>query len=130
MAANKRKNDTLCWQCKCSTNPSGTNCPWADKGKPVPNWEAVPGKMIRTQLEDGSYRKEQAYIVKSCPLFIKDREFSTIEDVVRAIAKTLNITEASAKIHLDKKIARWERATGRQMPEWVKQRRENKGENI
>lgn len=128
MAGIKRENDTLCWQCKCSTNPLGTKCPWADKGKPVPGWTAVPGKMIRTQLEDGTYKKEQAYIVKSCPLFIKDREFSTIEDVIRAIAKTLHITETSAKVHLDKKIARWERITGRQMPDWVKYRRKEKEE--
>lgn len=125
MAAIKVENETLCWKCKCATNPAGTNCPWADKGKPVPGWEAKLGKVIYTQAVDGGQQKYQAYIVKQCPLFVKDYEFSTMQDVYEELAKTLGISIKSAKVKVNKKIARWEQLTGRTMPLWVKFRNQD-----
>lgn len=116
------ERDTLCWKCKCCTNPPGTNCPWADRGEPVPGWKADKGKVFYLEVGPRVFKEAQSYTVKECPLFEKAEEFSTMDDVYQAISRDLNITPISAKNNLDRKIERWEQKTGKKMPLWVKNR--------
>lgn len=121
MAA-KLGSETLCWHCKCSTNPAGHYCPWAAEGQPVPGWEADLGRLFIIEGPHQTQREERSYIVRQCPLFEKDCEFSSMQDVIEELAKTFNLSWGSARQHINQRIAKWEALTGRKMPAWVKHR--------
>lgn len=59
---NKNTKDTLCWDCKKATG--GSDCPWANKFKPVEGWTATP-----TIVKVAGIREENSFIVHKCPLF-------------------------------------------------------------
>lgn len=61
----KAKPPTLCWDCANATSPK---CPWADRGEPVPGWDAKPTKI------KFSGEKTDSYLVIKCPLFRRDAE--------------------------------------------------------
>ena len=55
------RSDTLCWDCEKAVG--GSDCPWANKLKPVEGWDA-----ISTILNSGN-KKTRSYQVLNCPLF-------------------------------------------------------------
>ncbi len=62
IANSLKAKDTLCWRCEKATG--GSDCPWANKLKPVEGWEAIP-----TILKMVVSKKSDSYKVLNCPLF-------------------------------------------------------------
>lgn len=60
----KKNKGTLCWQCK---RAKANGCPWFTDFTPVEGWVA---KKTKIKKRDGEYA--DSYMVKNCPLFIKD----------------------------------------------------------
>ena len=59
---------TLCWDCKNATN---NDCPWVDRGEPVPGWGARATK-IRHRHGTGDAVITNSFHVWRCPLFERD----------------------------------------------------------
>ena len=62
------KPPTLCWDCKNATN---NDCPWVDRGEPVPGWGARATK-IRHRHGTGDAVITNSFHVWRCPLFERD----------------------------------------------------------
>lgn len=61
------KAPTLCWDCANATN---NFCPWAESGKPVDGWKAVP-----TTIKQNGHVVAHSYHVMYCPMFKRDAEY-------------------------------------------------------
>lgn len=61
------KKDTICWRCKNSTG----RCCWSKEFKPVPGWNAQQ-TVIKNYTASGDIVFDSSYVVKMCPMFLKD----------------------------------------------------------
>ena len=61
----KPRPDTLCWDCKNSTN---NGCEWSRSFKPVEGWNAVPSAIL---VGGGNDKYTDSYLVLDCPKFEK-----------------------------------------------------------
>ena len=61
----KPRPDTLCWDCKNSTN---NGCEWSMSFKPVEGWNAVPSAILGGGAND---KYTDSYLVLECPKFEK-----------------------------------------------------------
>lgn len=61
------KAPTLCWDCANATN---NFCPWAESGKPVDGWKAVP-----TTIKQNGHVVAHSCHVMYCPMFKRDAEY-------------------------------------------------------
>lgn len=61
------KAPTLCWDCANATN---NFCPWAENGKPVDGWKAVP-----TTIKQNGHVVAHSCHVMYCPMFTRDAEY-------------------------------------------------------
>ena len=59
----KPRPDTLCWDCKNSTN---NGCEWSRSFKPVEGWNAVPSAILVGGAND---KYTDSYLVLECPKF-------------------------------------------------------------
>ena len=59
----KPRPDTLCWDCKNSTN---NGCEWSRSLKPVEGWNAVPSAILVGGAND---KYTDSYLVLKCPKF-------------------------------------------------------------
>ena len=59
----KPRPDTLCWDCKNSTN---NGCEWSRSLKPVEGWNAVPSAILVGGAND---KYTDSYLVLECPKF-------------------------------------------------------------
>ena len=59
----KPRLDTLCWDCKNSTN---NGCEWSRSLKPVEGWNAVPSAILVGGAND---KYTDSYLVLECPKF-------------------------------------------------------------
>ena len=59
----KPRPDTLCWDCKNSTN---NGCEWSRSFKPVEGWNAVPSAILVGGAND---KYTGSYLVLECPKF-------------------------------------------------------------
>ena len=59
----KPRPDTLCWDCKNSTN---NGCEWIRSFKPVEGWNAVPSAILVGGAND---KYTDSYLVLECPKF-------------------------------------------------------------
>ena len=59
----KPRPDTLCWDCKNSTN---NGCEWSRRSKPVEGWNAVPSAILVGGAND---KYTDSYLVLECPKF-------------------------------------------------------------
>ena len=59
----KPRPDTLCWDCKNSTN---NGCEWSMSFKPVEGWNAVPSAILVGGAND---KYTDSYLVLECPKF-------------------------------------------------------------
>ena len=62
---NESRQHTLCWDC---ANATSFDCPWVDRGEPVPGWWAKPTKLAR------KLGALESYLVLRCPMFERDAE--------------------------------------------------------
>lgn len=63
----KRRDVTLCWDCKNAANPFA--CSWARDLTPVKGWNAYKV----TYVTEGKY-SDFTYCVEECPYFIRDKK--------------------------------------------------------
>ena len=121
----REKEDQLCWNCKRCTNPTGLECPWAEKGVPVEGWTAAQGREYYKYDTEGKRVGclGTTYIVKECPLYVKDKPYGTYNEALQHIAETLGLsirTVAAGGSRTSKCIKRYEKLTGERVPSWVK----------
>lgn len=116
----------LCWNCKRTGGCKGVKpCPWALAFKPIKGWEATP-----TVIREKDGTKVESYDITECPLFIKDKEFSTRKEALEMIGQTIGIKANSVAVNLKKSAQKYEQITGKKVPLWVfldTQKRKQKG---
>lgn len=118
---NPTKKDTICWSCKCATNPEGTTCSWSADGVPVKGWVAEKGYIFRIPIkETGEHIIAQAYTVISCPLYERDSKYLTVEDVIDRLTAYFKCRRHSIYASFEKKIKQYEKETGEMLPVWIK----------
>lgn len=69
-----RFKPTLCWRCQNAV-PDGTHgCPWSEKEKPVPGWNAEQNNLLQQYYWRGKTASHYvtSYRVIDCPLFVPD----------------------------------------------------------
>ena len=93
--------------------------------KPIKGWEATP-----TVIREKDGTKVESYDITECPLFIKDKEFSTRKEALEIIGQTIGIKANSVAVNLKKSAQKYEQITGKKVPLWVfldTQKRKQKG---
>lgn len=110
----------LCWNCKRSTCPDGFYCPWADKGVEIKGWTATVGNAYSTMRNGKRISLGKSYKITDCPLFVKDKEYATLAEVIKEVADKLGIKEKTVQHTVKKNVKRYEKLTGKKMPAWVK----------
>ena len=121
----REKEDQLCWNCKRCTNPTGLECPWAGKGVPVEGWTAAQGREYYKYNIEGKKVGclGTTYIVKECPLYVKDKPYGTYSEALQHIAETLGLspkTVAAGGSQTSRYVERYEELTGERIPNWIK----------
>lgn len=115
--------DQLCWSCKRCTNPEGYECPWAADGIPVEGWTATSGREYFSEKSVITGRRKsigRSYEITECPLFVKDKPFSTYIEALNYIAKKLGVKLETVHGKSVKYIKRFEKQFNEELPEWVK----------
>ena len=119
----REKEDQLCWNCKRCTNPAGLECPWAAKGVPVEGWTSAQGREYYKYDLNGK-RSDYigpTYLIKDCPLYIRDKAYGTYAEALNHISDVLGIKPTT--IGSSKTLAyieKYERITGEKVPDWIK----------
>lgn len=121
----REREDQLCWNCKRCTNPSGLECPWAEKGVPVEGWTAAQGREYYMYNIEGKKVGciGTTYLIKECPLYVKDKPYDSYNEALKHIAETLGLnprTLSGGDPQISKCIKRYEALTGETVPYWIK----------
>lgn len=118
------QSDQLCWNCKRCTNPDSFSCPWASDGIPVEGWTAAEGRTYyseKSPVTGKRVRIGMSYSITECPLFIRDKPFSTYREALVYIADNLGLKLTTVKHNVIKYIKRFEKKFSKKIPNWVKE---------
>ena len=112
-------HENMCINCKrCLNNPSYP-CVWAEKGEPLPDWEATKIKRNYYIDEHGNKITCTGYIIKSCPHFIKDKDYTTMSEFYNYASQELGVQPISIKRYFQRFAKRLEEKTGKPVDPWV-----------
>ena len=116
--------EQLCWNCKRCTNSSGLTCSWAESGIPVEGWTATEGREYYKYSDKGEKLASigTSYCVTDCPLYIKDKPFSSCAEAIAEVAKVIGISPTcllTSKKKQKKYFDRYEKITGTKLPYYI-----------
>lgn len=109
------KKESICFNCKRALDSKEFHCPWSEKFEPVEGWVTVPG---RTYVMND--KKTQGVQVVECPLFIKDKKYFDMKDIIQLIVNKYGVTENAFYKRRMSLITRYEKDTGEILPQWCK----------
>lgn len=96
----KRQADTLCWTCRRATDSS---CAWVRFFEPVKGWRAEETVIFQRGAQK---EKTLSFIVKSCPLYVKDDPDKGKRLTLKTLAEKTGIAKSKLQKADDEKIVR------------------------
>ena len=111
---------TLCWFCKKTTADCNKMCQWMHQNKPMKNWIAEKGDVVRYRDMPGDLHRGHGYTVLECPYFERDTEWLDYADVAKDVSNTLGFKNYSQfYVNPLKNLKQYHEITGKNIPEWV-----------
>lgn len=110
------KPETICWSCARCTGDPNKQCPWVQRFRPVPGWEATP-----EILQNASAGAQKTFTITDCPLYEEADpwlDFSTfLKDMGVALNSRYAVVSRASTLPLYAK--KYERILGQKLPKWI-----------